>query len=180
MKELIAEAFRTTLVTEVSSYHLYRNASASVAEKRGREFFERLAREQGRVIEEIMSKRPEGVETGMEEQAEGECPPSRQSLFNHLRIALLHRDACIDRYRTFVGSFREPVICGVFQMALDVARAQHRLIAREYRRTDQKVGHPRADRRSKRTHLKMTNRPAPNKHSQLYHSLQDSGSRLPL
>jgi len=185
-EHLTEEAFRVTILTEMVSYELYRNAVVTVSGG-GRQVFERLARGQAKLIDEILEHCPAGV-AGLADKPKDEqpCPlkgdfkqsPQRR-LLDHLRMAMRDKQACIDRYATFVRTFREPGLCRIFELALSGARKQYGLIVQEYRQADQRVHRPGVDRRSKRTHLRGVSRPVPNKHSQLFISLLDSGRPSP-
>ncbi|HBG07123.1 MAG: hypothetical protein A2075_14395 [Geobacteraceae bacterium GWC2_58_44] len=187
MKDLIEEAFRVAILTETSSYELYRNATVMIPDGRGKQVFERLAREESKLIDEILKHCPDRLAELRQKPDDRPLPrfdecllesPERR-LFNHLRVALRHKHACIDRYATFVNAFRDPALCEVFELALGMSRKQYGLIAQEYTQADLRLHRPGVNRRAKRTHFRGVSRPAPNEHSQLFISLLDSGRRSP-
>jgi hypothetical protein len=183
MKPIIQEAFRVAILTEKNSYDLYRNAGAMVPEGSGKEVLEQLAHDELKLIEEMLIYSPDTlVDLLMHPNDQHissfdgyskESPERR--LFNHLRVALLDKHSCIDRYTTYLKTFRDPEVCRVFELALSISRRQFGLIAQEYRKADQRVHRPGSFKRAKRIHLKVGIRPTPNKHSELFLSLLDSG-----
>lgn len=180
MEQLVEEAFRVALGAEISSYRYYRSVAVLLPDEAGKEVFRRLAAEQKKVIDEMLQYAPQASLRAMElkdPQADhaASAPSAAESgFFEHLRVALLQKNSCIDRYATFVRVFKDPALCRIFQMALRMARKQYHLIAREYRAADESSCHSGANRRTKRTHIKSVSRQAPNQHSQLFVSLLDS------
>lgn len=187
MKILREEAFRVAILTEKNSYDLYRNASVMVPEGPGKRVLERLAREQAKLIGEMLKYCPDSF-PDLLKQVSDQCRPrldgyAKQSperrVFDHLRAALRDKHACIDRYATYVKTFREPTVCLVFELALSLSRKQFGFIAEEYRQAEQRVHRPGSNRRIKRAHLGVIHHPTPNKHSQLFISLLDCGRHSP-
>lgn len=179
MKQLVEEAFRIAIGAEISSYRYYSSVAALLPDEPGKEVFKRLAAEEKKLIDEMLQYSPVKAFTAVELKesqidAGENTEPSADGFFEHLRVALLQKNACIDRYATYVRVFKDPALCRIFQMALRMARKQYQLIAREYRAADESSSHPGANRRTKRTHIKSVTRQAPNQHSQLFVSLLDS------
>jgi rubrerythrin len=187
MEHLLEEAFRVAMQTEMNSLELYRKAAATMQGSGGRDVLERLAREESRIIEQIRSCSPcppSATKDGAKEDgrcwaiAEGNEQPQRR-LLNQLRVALEDKHGCIERYATYASAFRDPAVCKVFETALGMSRSLLQSIAEAYRQVDPSLQRPCANRRTKRAHIKAVNHPTPNKHSQLFISLLDSGRRSP-
>lgn len=180
MKQLVEEAFRIAIAAEISSYRYYSSVAALLPDEADKEVFKRLAVEQRKIIDEMLQHSPVKAFTAIElkesqiDGGENPEPSDEPRFFEHLRVALLQKNACIDRYATFVRVFKDPALCRIFQMALRMGRKQYQLIAREYRAADESSSRPGANRRTKRTHIKSITRQAPNQHSQLFVSLLDS------
>ena len=188
MKDLIEEAFRIAILAEKKSYDLYRSAALSVSDPIVKRVLERLASEESGLIAEIVRRCPSIVSSILEppnERQPARCfenfeSTPEQMLLEVLRVALSERQSSIDSYATFVTSIKEPALCSAFELALDMSRKQHKLITEEYRRADQRLHGPGTNRRAKRAHIRPVNRPAPNKHSQLFISLLDCGRQSQL
>lgn len=186
MEHLVEEAFRVAIVNELKSQHLLWTAAAAMPAGNCKTVLERLAGEESKLVEQMMERYPyplSGVVA--KEEAPRDCSgrlsveqngagiSNEQNLVKVLRSALHDKYVCVARYQTFIDSFRDPEVCGVFQLAIDMSRDLLEAIAEEYRRAD--VRHqPAVVRRAKRTHIRTTfSKPAPNRHSQLYLSLRD-------
>ena len=187
IEEVIEEAFRVAILTEKKSYDLYRVATVTKPDVTGEDVFKRLAREERKLIDELLRHCPDRLSTIVKKRSDDHVPCSdgyfRESperrLFNHLRMALLDKQACIERYAAFVDTLREPAVCRVFELVLGMSRRQYAFIAEQCRQADLRLRRPAVNKRAKRTHIRPVNHPAPNRHSQLFISLLDSGSQLP-
>ena len=196
MREFIAEAVRFAVIIEKKSYDLYRKAAMTVPDQGSKQIFDRLAREQSQHIDALLREHPGPWCCTL---PQGTCSPlpqrtARQPLvevdlneprgggvFDQLRLALLDKRWCIDLYATFAKTFREPSLCRVFEVALDIARKQFRMITDEYRRADLALRTPEVNRRARRTHIRAGLHPVtPNKHSELFFSMLDSGRQSQL
>jgi len=180
---LIAEAVRFTVIHEKKSYDLYQKAAMTVPDQGSRQIFERLAREESRHIDALLREHP-GTWCSALQQPCGQQPeidpelnePRGNGLFDQLRHALLDKRWCIDLYATLARTFKEPSLCRIFEVAQEIARKQFRLITEEYREADLTLRNPGKNRRARRTHTRAGIQPViPNKHSQLFFSMLDSG-----
>lgn len=186
MKELMAEAIGLVVTAEKTSYALYREVAATATDPAGRMFFERLAREQHGQISALLSDFagtlcPCAV-TGQVSAGEVHSDQaSGRGSFEQLRLALLDKRFCIDLYETYLNSFREPLLCRLFQKALEMARRLFRLINAEYLKAEVPVCRVTSGRPPRRTHPgNSLNQLTPNRHSQLFFSMQDSGRQTTL
>jgi hypothetical protein len=187
MDSFIEEAFRVAIQIEKNSYNLYRSAAGMIPEGSEKQLFERLATEEAKLLEQMIQSAPDALADIMQNRDDqrlscfdgNSIQSPEHRLFNHLRMALRNKHACLDLYTTFVKTFRDPAICRVFELALGVSRKLYGIIAHEYRQADLRLHKPGVTRRVKRTHIRSAGQPIPNKHSQLFISLQDSGRPSP-
>ncbi|HJV65448.1 MAG TPA: hypothetical protein VJ550_06945 [Geomonas sp.] len=185
MEHLVEEAFRVAIVTEINSYRAFNRAAAMMPDGSAKQVLERLVRVQRKIIEGICGRCPypaSQLAEQMEVQHQHCLHPYPQEsrerkLYRHLHAAMMDRHCAIEKYMIFAASFREPEVCQVFQLALDMSRQLFDVIAQSCRQLDLKLPAPMANRRKKRVHFKPLTRPAPNKHSELFLSLVDAGRR---
>ena len=185
MEQLVEEAFRMALHTEMKSYWTYLNAAGMMPEGNCKKIMERLASEQWKIIEEISNHSPLSIRKSLEqaEHHNRHCfhPYPKESherkLYKHLQTALVDKHCSIEKYMIFVTTFRDPAVCNVFEMALNMSHKLFGYIAEVFRQTDVRLHRPGVDRRKKRIHLKPISRSAPNKHTELFVSLLDSGRK---
>ena len=182
MKEFIAEAIRFAIIIEKKSYDLYRKAAMTVPDQAGRELFENLAREESQHIDALLREHPGTWRCNLLQRDEQPVldtqlrEPQSSRLFDQLRHALLDKRWNIDLYTTLARTFREPSICRVFEGALGIARKEFRLIKEEYLQADPPTSGPARSRRARRPHTRAGIHPMiPNKHSELFFSMLDSG-----
>lgn len=180
MRDLITEAVRFAVSIERKCYDFYRKAALTAASQVGRQIFERLASEEARHIGALRDEAPalwSEVQHPLQ-QPGMDCPLNEPqgSLFEQLRHALLNKQYSIDLYTTLARSFREPSICRVFETTLQTARKELRSIRQEYLQGDSITATSLITRRPRRSHLRCgLQPPPPNKHSQLFFSMLDSG-----
>lgn len=186
MDHLIEEAFRIALHTEMNSYHLYQGALSMMPDGSDKQVLKRLAHEEANLLKEILQYCPDSVRDTIKHSNTqhfayyGSLKDStKRRLFNQLRIFLLDKHASIERYTTFVTAFKEPAVCTVFELALSMSRKLFALIAEQYRQADLSLHKPSNNKRAKRAHLRTGNLTSPNKHSQLFISLKDTGVDFP-
>jgi len=180
MRDFVNEAIRLAVALEKKCYDFYRKGAMMAPDQAGREIFERLASEEAGHIDALRAESPEpwcdvqrlDQQPGMD----GRLSEPQGKLLDQLRLALLNRQFSIDLYATLAKSFREPSISRVFEMTLLIARKELRSIRQEYLQADAIPAAPNITRRQRRTHVRSGLIPAiPNKHSQLFFSLLDSG-----
>jgi len=186
MDHFIEEAFRIALHTEMNSYHLYQGALSMMPDGSDKQVLKRLAHEESNLIKEILQYCPDSVRNTIKHLNNqhfayyGSLKDSpKRRLFNQLRIFLLDKHVSIERYTTFVNAFKEPAVCTVFELALSMSRKLFALIAEQYRQADLSLHKPSNNKRAKRAHLRTGNLTSPNKHSQVFISLKDTGVDFP-
>lgn len=191
MEHLIEEAFRVAIQTEKKSRNLYLDAASMMPNGVGREVLQKLAEEERKILERIFGCCPYSIDSVFDQPQYRQDSPSVQRLTGHerrvselLRLVLHDKYSAVALYETFLQVFREPRICGVFQLALTMSRRLLMYIreqrTEQRRQTDLNLQRLVLDRRRKRTHIKgFGNKPAPNKHSQVFISLQDLGRQSP-
>jgi len=182
MEDLIAEAVGFAVIVEKKSYDLYRKAAMTVPDQGSKQVFERLAREESQHIDSLLREHPGAWCCGLQHadrqpEIDADLAESRGSdLPDQLRAALLDKRWCIDLYATLAKSFKEPTLCKVFELALEMARKQFHLITKEYRQAERPLDTPAINRRARRIHIRAGIHPInPNKHSELFISMLDSG-----
>lgn len=187
MKELLAEAMGLVVRTEKESYALYRKVAATTTDPAGRLFFERLAQDEYSHIDALLKEFPDAgcrctQLTAHPPRSEGGAyGASGRVIFEQLRLALLDKRSCIDLYETFLNSFRDPLLCRVFQKALEAARREFRLINAEYLKAEVPACRVIPGRPPRRTHPGGSlHYLSPNRHSQLFFSMQDTGRQSQL
>lgn len=188
MTDLIAEAVRFVIIIEKRSYDLYKRAARGAQDPEGMEFFGRLARMESEIIDLLLRSHPgtwySALDSGAGQVVEPEEPYSERPLTafpDQLRLALLGKRLDVDLYLTFAKTFREPSLCKVFETALDLARKQLQIITDQHRLAGAKMQPVVVQRRMKRNHLRNDlHRIVPNKHTQLYFSMQDTGRQSQL
>jgi len=189
MKYLLEEAYRISLATEQKSQDLYLNAVVMLPAGNGKMLFERLARHETTIMNHIMERCPQLASTMQHraDEREGLAPLDHADalpelrLLDVLQLAVQDKAASVARYQTFIETFREPAVRDIFQPALALSRNMLQDIKTEYRQAEQRLHRPAVNRRAKRTHIRTTFASAPpDKHSQLFISLLDSGRRRPL
>jgi len=180
MREFVNEAIRLAVALERKCYDFYRKGAQMAPDQAGRQIFERLASEEARHIDAL---RAESTEPWYDVQRLDQQPgmdvklsEPQGKLLDQLRLALLNRQFSIDLYATLAKSFKEPAISRVFEMTLLIARKELRSIRQEYLQADAIPAAPSITRRQRRTHVRSGLNPAvPNKHTQLFFSMLDSG-----
>lgn len=185
MENLVEEAFRVAIMTEINSYRTFHRAAGMVPDGSARQILQRLAGEQRKIVEEVCSRCPFPASRLLQQidlQHQHCLHPYPQEsrdrkLYKHLHAALLDKHCAIEKYTLFVTSFRDPAVCQVFQLAIDMSRKVLDFLAQSCRQLAMQEAVLTADRRKKRVHLKELTHPAPNKHSELFLSLVDSGRR---
>ncbi|WP_136513856.1 hypothetical protein [Geomonas edaphica] len=179
MRELLAEAVRLVVGVERKSETLYRRG-AMATEDRHRSFFQRLAEEQSRRIEALLRQLPEAEATVHEPGVSLSCLAAISERGtapgNHLHQAMLDKRFSIDLYATFCRCFKEPGLCRLFETALVGARREFRVITAEYLKGGCRSDAAATSRPQRRSHQRgeLPNC-APNRHSQLFFAMQDSG-----
>lgn len=186
MEHLIEEAFRVAILTEMNSYRTYKKAAAMMPDGSAKNVLERLAEEELLIIDELSKKWPYPVPRIQEQSDDqrGQSVKSSQKespehrLCKQLRAALVDRHCSIEKYMIFVTSFKEPAVCKVFELALGMSRRLFKLISEACTHAEMRLHRTGLDRRKKRTHIRPVERgPAPNKHTEAFISLLDSGRR---
>lgn len=183
MRDFIAEAVRFAVIIEKKSYDIYRQAALEVVDLAGKRIFEKLARDESMHIDSLLWQHPgtwcsdlkqkQEPQPGVEWDLSG---PSGNRLFDQLRLALLNKRWSIGFYTTLLKTFKEPLICRVFEVTLAVARNEFKLITDEYLQADVSYGKPRDNRPPRRVHMREGILASPpNKHSELYFSMLDAG-----
>lgn len=182
MKELLIEATGLVVSTRKESYALYRKVAATTTDAAGRAFFERLAQEECSHIDALLRDLPDAARAYARMTVQAQHPgahadeASARGIFEQLRLALLDKRFCIDLYETFLKSFRDPLLCRLFQKALEVARSEFKLINREYLKAEVPACRVMPGQPPARIHLgDSQHHVAPNRHSQLFFSMQDAG-----
>lgn len=183
MRDFIAEAVRFAVIIEKKSYDIYRQAALEVVDLGGKRIFEKLARDESKHIDALLWQHPGTWCSDLKQKQEPQpvvewdlSGPSGNRLFDQLRLALLNKRWSIGFYTTLLKTFKEPRICRVFEITLEVARTEFKLITDEYLQADVSYGTPRSNRPPRRVHTRAGILPSPpNKHSELYFSLLDTG-----
>ncbi|HBA87878.1 MAG TPA: ferritin [Geobacter sp.] len=187
MTDLIAEAVRFVVIIEKRSYDLYRKAAMTLQDPAAKDIFEKLAREESENIDVLLRRHPgtwySEIQYGAGRVAEADAIPKEAqggTLPDQLRLALLDKRLGVDLYLTFARTFREPSLCKVFETAHDMAKKQLQFITDQHRVADSRMQAP-LQRRAKRNHLRTDlHRIVPNKHSELYFSMLDTGRQSQL
>ena len=180
MKELMAEAIRFTMAMEQESCARYRKAAAVVADPAGKRFFEKLARDRSRRIDMLSWEVPDGgtfpCRAHAAVAAEAPAPEPSGAFLDQLRAALLDKRFSIGIYAALCKGFREPALCRFFARLLDAARREFREIKAEYLRIGVAFSPRLPGRPPVMEHLRGSlHHLAPNRHSQLFFSMQDCG-----
>ncbi|MCM0082438.1 hypothetical protein L4X63_12640 [Geomonas sp. Red32] len=185
MEHLMEEAFRFALHTELTSYRGLRNAALMHPDNYARELLRELSAQQWEIVEEIARRCPEKIASRLMPADDLQLPAplpypreaSSRTLYRQLRAALVDKQCSAEKYTIFAASFRDPEICGIFQLALN---GSQRLLVRlldAYRQADDTLHPLMPSMRRKRTHLRSMAPPSPNPHTELFISLLDSGRR---
>lgn len=189
MTDLIAEAVRFAVVVENRSYEQFKKASAAVSDHIDKELFEKLACEQAKNVDALLAKHPgewySELTGAVPERAgvnDAHTPGKEHSVPELLHLALVDKRLDVELYLTFAKTFREPNLCAIFEMALDMSRKQVHLLANEQRMAEARLQAAAfLPRRAKRSNLRTElHRIIPNKHTELYFSMLDTGRQSQL
>lgn len=179
MKELVIEAVQFAVSVEKSCYDFYRRAALAAQEQKARQIFEQLARQEAQHLDAMRdgsqtlccepqpNYRHEGIILDFDN--------SQGKFLEQLRLCLLNKYSVVNLYLALSRCFKEPSVSMIFEAALAVARQELTAIRQHYLHSEPLTSSS-VIRRPRRTHTRG-GMPSlqPNKHSQLYFSMLDSG-----
>jgi rubrerythrin len=146
MEYLELEALQEAILTEKNSYRFYQQAAELVSDERTRQVFELLASEELEHAKLFLTLYPdEGLSSLIDLMKQGrkdstvhgvllESIPPGMTLRKALEISMNEEQSCIDRYRVFVNSIRDPKIHNLFSKALSDTVKHYDVIKKEYMR----------------------------------------------
>lgn len=180
MKELVIEAVQFALSVEKSCYDFYRRAALMAQEQKARQIFEQLARQEAQHLDAMRDGAPtcccEPQPIYHHEGIISDLNGGQGKLLEQLRLCLLNKHAVVNLYLALSRCFKEPSVSTIFEAALAIARQELSAIRQYYLRSEPLPASAAIIRRPRRIHTRGgIPLLQPNKHSQLYFSMLDSG-----